>query len=63
VTPRSAAGKLTISSPPVLVEIASQEPGCRERPAERSNQPRSSNTRGESGLLRSREGALTQRHG
>jgi hypothetical protein len=34
VTPRPAAGKLTTSSPPVLVQIASQEPGGRERPAD-----------------------------
>jgi hypothetical protein len=27
VTPQPAAGKLTTSSPPVLAQIASQEPG------------------------------------
>jgi hypothetical protein len=62
VTPRPAAGKLTTSSPPVLVQIASQEPGVARGPAECSDHRQAATPRGLSSLLRSREGTLTQRY-
>ena len=62
LTPRPAAGKLTTSSPPVLVQIASQEPGVASGPQGAPIIAKQQHTR-RKWPAPFVEGALTQRYG